>query len=238
MLTFLAGVVLGAFGAVAALYALSRRRPPGLDARHGDDAMPPRPEAPPPIDPQRGHIRAGLLGVALLVSAGLFATRCASTQRALLTADDGRSVEREPLREVRPLSAQIVGIADSFDAITSVRPYTRGSSDETAIQILAGLAGKRFRGDVVAALAAYNAGPGRARGACRREARADEARAGERPLVKKGMLEVRAIQLRLVERDVLDAIAEFVGDQLGRLDVDRLLGHAPRGDRHRCRLAA
>ncbi len=86
MLTFLAGVVLGAFGAVAALYALSRRRPPGLDARHGDDAMPPRPEAPPPIDPQRGHIRAGLLGVALLVSAGLFATRCASTQRALLTA--------------------------------------------------------------------------------------------------------------------------------------------------------
>lgn len=83
MLTLFAGVVIGAVCAVAALYLLSRRarslRPPHLDARHGDGAMP-------PDDTQRGHIRAGMLGVLLLVAAGLFATRCAPTQRALLVA--------------------------------------------------------------------------------------------------------------------------------------------------------
>lgn len=93
MLTLFAGVVIGAACAVAALYLLSRRartlRPPHLSAEHSDDTMPPRPEAPPAIDPragERGHLRPALLGVLMLVAAGLFATRCAPTQRALLVA--------------------------------------------------------------------------------------------------------------------------------------------------------
>ena len=49
----------------------------------------PRPEVPAPINPQSGHIRASLLGVVLLVSAGLLTTRCtASAVETQATAAD------------------------------------------------------------------------------------------------------------------------------------------------------
>ncbi|MFP3940715.1 MAG: HD domain-containing phosphohydrolase [Thermoanaerobaculia bacterium] len=58
-----------------------------------------------------------------------------------------------------PLSARIVAVADTFDAITTNRPYQQAYSLEEAIAILTKLTGKRFDAKVVTAfLRAYENG--------------------------------------------------------------------------------
>lgn len=58
-----------------------------------------------------------------------------------------------------PLSARIVAVADTFDAITTNRPYQQAYSLEEAIAIITKLTGKRFDAKVVTAfLGAYENG--------------------------------------------------------------------------------
>ena len=54
--------------------------------------------------------------------------------------------------ETVSLSAYILTVADTFDAITSDRPYRAGKDPETAISIIAGESGKQFHPTVVNAL--------------------------------------------------------------------------------------
>jgi len=56
------------------------------------------------------------------------------------------------------LGARIVAVADTFDAITSVRPYRAPRSHGQAIEILTGESGKQLDADVVAAFIACYAG--------------------------------------------------------------------------------
>lgn len=53
-----------------------------------------------------------------------------------------------------PLQAQIIGLADSFDAITAARPYHDEVPDATGIDTLRPLAGTKFRPDLMEALLA------------------------------------------------------------------------------------
>lgn len=58
-----------------------------------------------------------------------------------------------------PLMARIIGVADTFDAITTNRPYQKASSPDYAIQIIKKLTGTKFDAKVVTAfLLAYEAG--------------------------------------------------------------------------------
>ncbi len=58
-----------------------------------------------------------------------------------------------------PLMARIVGIADTFDAITTSRPYQRAYETEFAVKRITELAGQRFDAKAVSAfLQAYKAG--------------------------------------------------------------------------------
>lgn len=58
-----------------------------------------------------------------------------------------------------PLQAQIVGLADSFDAITGARPYHEEMPDATGIDTLLPLAPTKFRADIMEALlAAHSSG--------------------------------------------------------------------------------
>lgn len=50
-----------------------------------------------------------------------------------------------------PLGARVIAVADSFDAITSTRPYRKASSHKTALDILQSEAGNELDADVVAA---------------------------------------------------------------------------------------
>jgi HD-GYP domain-containing protein (c-di-GMP phosphodiesterase class II) len=50
-----------------------------------------------------------------------------------------------------PLAAQIISVADTFDAMTTDRPYQRGMDPEFVVGKLRGWVGSRFRADVVAA---------------------------------------------------------------------------------------
>ena len=52
-----------------------------------------------------------------------------------------------------PLGAQIIGVADSFDAMTTDRPYQKGMSRTVALEKLQKEAGKKFRADILDALA-------------------------------------------------------------------------------------
>ena len=72
---------------------------------------------------------------------------------------DGRGVpDHLGGREV-PLEARIVAVADSFDAMTSDRPYRRGLSMEAARTELRRCAGRQYDPEVVAAFdAAVEAG--------------------------------------------------------------------------------
>lgn len=56
-----------------------------------------------------------------------------------------------------PLGARIIAVADTFDAITSTRPYRPAQTHEAAIEILAEEAGARLDQAGVFALAAYYA---------------------------------------------------------------------------------
>ena len=58
-----------------------------------------------------------------------------------------------------PLMARIVGVADTFDAITTNRPYQRAYEPEFAVQTIKKLAGARFDAKIVTAfLRAFEAG--------------------------------------------------------------------------------
>jgi HD-GYP domain-containing protein (c-di-GMP phosphodiesterase class II) len=50
-----------------------------------------------------------------------------------------------------PVAAQIISVADTFDAMTTDRPYQRGMDPEFVLEKLKGWVGERFRGDVVEA---------------------------------------------------------------------------------------
>lgn len=66
----------------------------------------------------------------------------------------------EGLKELDiPLTARIISVADTFDAMTSDRPYRKGLADEVAIEELRKFAGVQFDPDVVKAfIEAYNNG--------------------------------------------------------------------------------
>lgn len=51
-----------------------------------------------------------------------------------------------------PLMARIIAVADSFDAMTTPRPYQAAMNPDYVLQILERLAGKRYDGSVVGAL--------------------------------------------------------------------------------------
>jgi HD-GYP domain-containing protein (c-di-GMP phosphodiesterase class II) len=58
-----------------------------------------------------------------------------------------------------PLMARIIGVADTFDAITTTRPYQNAYSTDYALQTIKKLTGKRFDPKIVTAfLLAYEAG--------------------------------------------------------------------------------
>lgn len=58
-----------------------------------------------------------------------------------------------------PLMARIIGVADTFDAITTNRPYQKASGPDYALQIIKKLTGSRFDAKIVTAfLLAYDAG--------------------------------------------------------------------------------
>ncbi len=58
-----------------------------------------------------------------------------------------------------PVAAKILAVADSYDAMTSDRPYRRGFSSEKAIEIIKQESGKQFDPDVVAVMVKlYDAG--------------------------------------------------------------------------------
>jgi hypothetical protein len=59
-----------------------------------------------------------------------------------------------------PLGARIVAVADTFDAITSTRPYRAASPHRRALVILRGEAGTRLDGAVVRAFCGHYAGRG------------------------------------------------------------------------------
>jgi putative two-component system response regulator len=72
---------------------------------------------------------------------------------------DGRGVPDHLSRGAIPLEARIVAVADSFDAMTSDRPYRRGLSMDAAIAELRRCAGRQYDPAVVAAFdAAVEAG--------------------------------------------------------------------------------
>jgi HD-GYP domain-containing protein (c-di-GMP phosphodiesterase class II) len=58
-----------------------------------------------------------------------------------------------------PLMARVIGVADTFDAITTSRPYQEASSPEKALEIIKKLTGRRFDAKIVTAfLLAWEAG--------------------------------------------------------------------------------
>jgi HD-GYP domain-containing protein (c-di-GMP phosphodiesterase class II) len=58
-----------------------------------------------------------------------------------------------------PLSARIVAVADTFDAITTTRPYQKACDTAFAVETITKLAGIRFDVDVVSAFnRAFEAG--------------------------------------------------------------------------------
>src|ERR1700736_1139179 len=59
-----------------------------------------------------------------------------------------------------PLGARIIAVADTFDAITSVRPYRPASPHKLAIDILRDEAGTRLDPNVVRAFCSHYAGRG------------------------------------------------------------------------------
>jgi putative nucleotidyltransferase with HDIG domain len=72
---------------------------------------------------------------------------------------DGRGYPEGLKGEAMPVMAKIVAVADTYDAMTTDRPYRRAKSKEAAIEELQRCAGTQFDGDVVNAfLEAYRQG--------------------------------------------------------------------------------
>lgn len=61
--------------------------------------------------------------------------------------------------EAIPLGARIVAVADTFDAITSTRPYRKAMAEREALSLLWSEAGRQLDPRVVAAFCAYYTGP-------------------------------------------------------------------------------
>ncbi|HEY4779292.1 MAG TPA: HD domain-containing phosphohydrolase [Solirubrobacterales bacterium] len=58
-----------------------------------------------------------------------------------------------------PLGARIVAVADTFDAVTSSRPYRDAMAEREALSLLWSEAGRQLDPNVAAAFCAYYAGP-------------------------------------------------------------------------------
>jgi len=67
---------------------------------------------------------------------------------------DGRGYPYGLKGEQIPLLARVIAVADTFDALTTNRPYQQAHSSEDALRIIQGLAGKRLDPQPVAALLA------------------------------------------------------------------------------------
>lgn len=65
---------------------------------------------------------------------------------------DGRGYPHGLKGDDIPLMARIIMVADTFDAMTTDRPYQAGREPEYAVQIINSLAGTKFDSEVVAAL--------------------------------------------------------------------------------------
>jgi HD-GYP domain-containing protein (c-di-GMP phosphodiesterase class II) len=70
---------------------------------------------------------------------------------------DGRGYPYGLQGDQIPLLARVIAVADTFDALTTNRPYQHAHSPEEAFKIIQNLAGKRLDPDVVAALMAVYA---------------------------------------------------------------------------------
>ena len=64
---------------------------------------------------------------------------------------DGKGYPDGLKAEQIPLSARIVGVADTFDAITTNRPYQKAYEPDFAVETIIKLQGKRFDVDIVEA---------------------------------------------------------------------------------------
>jgi len=67
---------------------------------------------------------------------------------------DGRGYPYGLKGDQIPLLARVIAVADTFDALTTNRPYQNAHTPEQALQIIKNLAGKRLDPDAVAALLA------------------------------------------------------------------------------------
>jgi HD-GYP domain-containing protein (c-di-GMP phosphodiesterase class II) len=67
---------------------------------------------------------------------------------------DGRGYPYGLKDEQIPLLARVIAVADTFDALTTNRPYQRAYEPQEALKIIHGLAGKRLDPQAVAALTA------------------------------------------------------------------------------------
>jgi HD-GYP domain-containing protein (c-di-GMP phosphodiesterase class II) len=67
---------------------------------------------------------------------------------------DGRGYPYGLQGDQIPLLARVIAVADTFDALTTNRPYQQAHTPEQALQIIKNLAGKRLDPTAVAALLA------------------------------------------------------------------------------------
>jgi HD-GYP domain-containing protein (c-di-GMP phosphodiesterase class II) len=70
---------------------------------------------------------------------------------------DGRGYPYGLQGDQIPLLARVIAVADTFDALTTNRPYQQAHTPEQALQIIQGLAGKRLDPEAVKALLAVYA---------------------------------------------------------------------------------
>jgi HD-GYP domain-containing protein (c-di-GMP phosphodiesterase class II) len=70
---------------------------------------------------------------------------------------DGRGYPYGLKGDQIPLLARVIAVADTFDALTTTRPYQRAHTPEETLQIIRNLAGKRLDPDAVKALLAVYA---------------------------------------------------------------------------------
>jgi hypothetical protein len=70
---------------------------------------------------------------------------------------DGRGYPYGLQGDQIPLLARVIAVADTFDALTTNRPYQQAHTTDQALQIIQNLAGKRLDPTAVAALLAVYA---------------------------------------------------------------------------------
>jgi HD-GYP domain-containing protein (c-di-GMP phosphodiesterase class II) len=70
---------------------------------------------------------------------------------------DGRGYPYGLQGDQIPLLARVIAVADTFDALTTNRPYQQAHTPDQALQIIKNLAGKRLDPEAVAALLAVYA---------------------------------------------------------------------------------